>query len=147
MTILHVDDDPKQLRYMSRMAVDRHHVIEAADSVESAEVALNCCRRFDAAIIDIRLPGRPGTTLFGALDEREIPTVLYTAHPGDADTEGHVVVLKNDEMTQAQLLDAIESGELWAADESDDIKACCDAIEYNTAQIEDISSTIIRIFG
>jgi DNA-binding response OmpR family regulator len=85
MRLLLVDDEPELLELMRR-ALERHqHTVTTADSPAAAEAAFGASR-FDAAILDLSLPGRSGEEL--ALDfltqAPDLRVIIATGYPYSA---------------------------------------------------------------
>ncbi len=81
-TVLVVDDEPLLLRAFARVLMRAgHDVHQAADGAEAA--ALVARRRFDAAFVDLGLPGAGGLAVLADLRARDpgLPVVLMTGAP------------------------------------------------------------------
>ena len=91
--ILIVDDEPNiRLMYRAALAGLGYDIFEA----ESAEVALERFkeRKFDAAILDLRMPGMDGLELLEQMNALKIttPVAFVTAH-GDVPNAVHAMAL------------------------------------------------------
>lgn len=80
-SILVVDDDPSILEVLQRFLGDvlRYEVAVAADGESALDLAMG--RRFDLAIIDVRLPGISGSELYTRLKNMlpAIEAIFFTA--------------------------------------------------------------------
>jgi DNA-binding response OmpR family regulator len=95
--LLIVEDDPKSLYALKMVLQDRGFQVVACDSAEAA--ADLAAERFDAAILDVRLPGAHGTDVAARLRRSHPATriVFVTAYNGVKSIEGsfpgaHVLV-------------------------------------------------------
>jgi two-component system, OmpR family, response regulator len=80
MRILVIDDEPEMLRAVARgLADDGHDIATAADGIEALKVHGD--GGFDAAIVDVMLPGMSGFELTKHLKERQpgLMVILLTA--------------------------------------------------------------------
>jgi DNA-binding response OmpR family regulator len=82
--ILIVDDEPHILRLLaSRLKANRYEVIAASDATQGFRAANE--ERPDLILLDIRMPGKDGLSLFNSLKESNvtsgIPIVFITAYP------------------------------------------------------------------
>jgi DNA-binding response OmpR family regulator len=78
--ILIVEDSPRILGFLRKGLSEEGYVVETADRGDTGlELALS--QEFDAAIVDVMLPGRSGVELVRELRERDIrmPVLLLTA--------------------------------------------------------------------
>jgi DNA-binding NtrC family response regulator len=82
-TIIIVDDDRSILRVFTRVLEKKNY---AVTTVETGKAALDQikCNRFDAALIDIRLPDMEGTAILPIIQETSPKTVkiVFTGSPG-----------------------------------------------------------------
>jgi DNA-binding response OmpR family regulator len=82
--ILIVDDEPQILRLLaSRLRANHYEVIAASDAPQGFRAANE--ERPDLILLDIRMPGKDGPSLFGNLKESsltsDIPVIFITAYP------------------------------------------------------------------
>jgi len=79
--ILVVDDEPEIATMLARALTPRGFVVETALSAEEA-LRLAATETFDAALVDLVMPGRDGKDLAAALRERipGIPIGLLTGY-------------------------------------------------------------------
>jgi CheY-like chemotaxis protein len=79
--VLVVDDDPDIAKMLVRALSPRGFALEAAGSADEA-LQLAASRRFDAALVDLVMPGRDGKSLAVALRELVpgIPIGLLTGY-------------------------------------------------------------------
>jgi len=79
--ILVVDDDPAMRDVLEEAIVDMGHQAELAESGASALTALDR-HRFDAALVDLRMPGMDGLQLLALIRTRvdPPPVTVLTAH-------------------------------------------------------------------
>ncbi len=87
MKILVVEDDAVQLRGLTQhLAAAGHTVITAATS-EETEVCLASVHRYDAAVVDVCIPGGNGAIVIRVLREipgyAHLPIVVITGLPPD----------------------------------------------------------------
>ena len=88
--VLLVDDDPNIRDTTSlRLELAGHDVVTVASAAEALAAAGH--QRFDAAILDIQMPGTDGLQLLRELRDhertRDLPVVFYTAHATEAVAE------------------------------------------------------------
>jgi two-component system NtrC family response regulator len=90
--VLVVDDEPGMRNFLQKALDQECALVEAADSVESAE-ALRRRYHFDLLIVDIRLPGRSGIEWLAELRDQDVTTdvIVMTAY---ADLETAVAALR-----------------------------------------------------
>ena len=82
--ILIVDDEPHILRLLaSRLRANHYEVIAASDAPQGFRAANE--ERPDLILLDIRMPGKDGPSLFSNLKESsltsDIPVIFITAYP------------------------------------------------------------------
>ena len=80
MRILVVEDNPRILGFLRKGLQEEGYIVEpAVDGNQGYEKA--CSQEFDAAVVDVMLPGRSGTELVRELRERgdRLPILLLTA--------------------------------------------------------------------
>jgi DNA-binding NtrC family response regulator len=81
-TIIIVDDDRSILRVFTRVLEKKGYTVTTA---ENGKAALNQieCNRFDAALIDVRLPDMEGTAILPRIQETSPKTVkiIFTGSP------------------------------------------------------------------
>lgn len=84
-----VDDDPAISAVVSAILRSAGHEVLAASDVESG-LRLHRERPFDAAVIDVRMPGRSGLDLVRALRAgqvtAQVPTLVMSGRLGDRDS-------------------------------------------------------------
>ena len=80
--LLIVEDDPKSLYALKTVLQDRGFQVVACESAESAEMAEH--QHFDAAILDVRLPGMSGPEFATKLRQNHMPAriIFVTAYNG-----------------------------------------------------------------
>jgi len=79
--VLAIDDEPGVRESLRLILGDEFEVLEAADG--AAALAILGARRVDVALLDVRMPGEPGSRVLPqilAIDEA-IPVILITADP------------------------------------------------------------------
>jgi DNA-binding NtrC family response regulator len=79
--VLAIDDEPGVRESLRLILGDEFEVLEAPDG--EAALAILAARRVDVALLDVRMPGQPGSTVLPrilAIDE-SIPVILITADP------------------------------------------------------------------
>jgi CheY-like chemotaxis protein len=79
--VLAIDDEPGVRESLQLILQDEFEVLEAADG--AAALAILGARRVDVALLDVRMPGEPGSKVLPrilAIDE-SIPVILITADP------------------------------------------------------------------
>jgi two-component system response regulator AtoC len=79
--VLAIDDEPGVRESLRLILGDEFEVLEAADG--AAALAILGSRRVDVALLDVRMPGEPGSKVLPkilAIDE-SIPVILITADP------------------------------------------------------------------
>ena len=92
LVILHVDDDPMNLRVVEEILTAFHHVsVKAASGLEALQLIAE--RPFDAILMDIHMPGMSGVEAVERLrglpgPERNLPVIALTAdvisrHPSE----------------------------------------------------------------
>jgi len=92
LVVLHVDDDPMNLRVVEEILTAFHHVaIKASSGPEALQLIAE--RPFDAILMDIHMPGMTGIEAVAALralpgPERNLPVIALTAdvlsrHPSE----------------------------------------------------------------
>jgi DNA-binding NtrC family response regulator len=81
-TILIIDDDPAILRVLTRVLERKGYAVTAAKNGKEALEQINH-RRFNAALIDVRLPDMEGTALLPCIEETSPKTVkiVFTGSP------------------------------------------------------------------
>lgn len=87
LNVLVVDDSPTIRLSTQRMLERRGHVVVTAASADDAELAAKA-RRFDAAVVDLEIPGSDGLVLVERLrhaSESPLPVVASTIHPAAID--------------------------------------------------------------
>lgn len=91
--VLVVDDEPGMRNFLCKALEQECALVEAADSVESAE-ELRRRYHFDLLIVDIRLPGRSGVQWLEDLRDQEVTTdvIVMTAY---ADLETSIAALRS----------------------------------------------------
>ncbi len=73
MKILVVEDDARMVQFVRTALVETGHVVRhAADGREGLEIALS--EPFDAAVVDVMLPGLDGLSLIREMRARKVPT-------------------------------------------------------------------------
>ena len=84
-TVLCVDDEPEILQALRREFRKRPYRLVTARSGEEA-IALATEARFDAAVLDVTMPGMSGHELLKALRrlDPELPIVILTGRPEDS---------------------------------------------------------------
>ena len=83
-SVLVVDDEPSIRENLSAYLEDDGMRVEAVRSCEEAMKRLQAGERFDACIMDIRLPGMDGNS--GILELRALcPALEFMVHTGTAD--------------------------------------------------------------
>jgi DNA-binding NtrC family response regulator len=91
-TILLVDDDRQILESLKVILESEGYAVETAESGEEA-VTKNKSNVFDAAFLDIRLPGMQGTELLAAL-HKESPRMVKIMMTGFPSLDNAVASLK-----------------------------------------------------
>lgn len=85
MRLLLVEDDPVQLRGLCQYLADRGHFVIAAATAKEAEERLASVNRYDAAIIDVCIPGGSGAIVLHVLHEipgyKTLPIIMTTGLP------------------------------------------------------------------
>ena len=92
LVILHVDDDPMNLRVVEEILTAFHHIaVKAASGPEALQLIAE--RPFDAILMDIHMPGMSGIETVAQIRglpgaERAIPIIALTAdvlsrHPSE----------------------------------------------------------------
>jgi DNA-binding NtrC family response regulator len=79
--VLAIDDEPGVRESLRLILGDEFEVLEAADG--AAALTILGARRVDVALLDVRMPGEPGSRVLPkilAIDE-SIPVILITADP------------------------------------------------------------------
>jgi len=79
--VLAIDDEPGVRESLQLILQDEFEVLEAPDG--AAALAVLAARRVDVALLDVRMPGEPGSKVLPkilAIDE-SIPVILITADP------------------------------------------------------------------
>ncbi len=79
--VLAIDDEPGVRESLQLILRDEFEVLEAPDG--AAALAILATRRVDVALLDVRMPGEPGSKVLPrilAIDE-SIPVILITADP------------------------------------------------------------------
>ena len=79
--VLAIDDEPGVRESLRLILEGEFEVLEAADG--AAALAILGARRVDVALLDVRMPGEPGSRVLPqilAIDE-SIPVILITADP------------------------------------------------------------------
>jgi DNA-binding NtrC family response regulator len=79
--VLAIDDEPGVRESLRLILQDEFEVLEAPDG--AAALAMLATRRVDVALLDVRMPGEPGSKVLPkilAIDE-SIPVILITADP------------------------------------------------------------------
>jgi two-component system response regulator AtoC len=79
--VLAIDDEPGVRESLQLILQDEFEVLEAPDG--AAALAILAARRVDVALLDVRMPGEPGSKVLPrilAIDE-SIPVILITADP------------------------------------------------------------------
>jgi len=79
--VLAIDDEPGVRESLQLILRDEFEVLEAPDG--AAALAILATRRVDVALLDVRMPGEPGSQVLPrilAIDE-SIPVILITADP------------------------------------------------------------------
>jgi DNA-binding NtrC family response regulator len=79
--VLTIDDEPGVRESLHLILEDEFEVLEAADG--AAALAILAERRVDVALLDVRMPGEPGSKVLPkilAIDD-SIPVILITADP------------------------------------------------------------------
>jgi DNA-binding NtrC family response regulator len=79
--VLAIDDEPGVRESLQLILQDEFEVLEASDG--AAALAILAARRVDVALLDVRMPGEPGSKVLPrilAIDE-SIPVILITADP------------------------------------------------------------------
>jgi two-component system OmpR family response regulator len=86
MRLLLVEDDAKMAGLLRRGLVEEGLIVEVAGTGDDA-LAMAAARRYDAIVLDVRLPGADGLAVCRRLRESERgPAVLMlTARDGDED--------------------------------------------------------------
>jgi CheY-like chemotaxis protein len=81
-TLLILEDDPRSLYAFETVLQDRGHQVVACRTAKEAQTYLRV--NFDAAIIDVRLPDKPGTTVAEELREIHpyVRLIFVTAYNG-----------------------------------------------------------------
>jgi CheY-like chemotaxis protein len=92
LVVLHVDDDPMNLRVVEEILTAFHHIAVKASSGSEA-LQLLAERPFDVVLMDIHMPGMSGIQAVERLrsfpgPERDIPVIALTAdvvsrHPSE----------------------------------------------------------------
>lgn len=83
LKVLHVDDDPMNLRVVQEiLGAYGHHAVMAASGAEALSRLSN--ERFDLMLLDIHMPGMTGLEVIEALrtragPERDTPVIALTA--------------------------------------------------------------------
>ena len=82
LRILVVDDEPKTCAYIARVLRQRNWQVDTACDGASA-LELVGRSRYDAAVLDYRMPDMNGAELCRAIDQRQpgIPKILLTGYP------------------------------------------------------------------
>lgn len=80
MRILVVEDNPGIMAFLRKGLAEEGYVVQAADRAEAA-LELGTRQEFDAAVVDVMLPGRSGLDLVRDLRQEgvRIPILLLTA--------------------------------------------------------------------
>ena len=92
LVILHVDDDPMNLRVVEEILTAFHHTaVNAASGAEALRLIAE--RPFDAVLMDIHMPGMSGIETVATIrrlpgPERDLPIIALTAdvlsrHPSE----------------------------------------------------------------
>ena len=83
--ILVVDDDPSMLILLPKVLVRKGFDVSVAGSADAAEKILEK-GPFDAAIVDLQMPGRDGFSLVAAIRHRwpELRILVVSAYDSDA---------------------------------------------------------------
>ncbi len=97
MRVLLVDDEPLMLKALTRLLTREGHEVATAGSAPEA-LGLAAGDRFDAALIDIMLPGRDGLWLACELERNpataHIRRIFMTGALTHQAPEGAVVLMK-----------------------------------------------------
>jgi two-component system OmpR family response regulator len=86
MRVLLVEDDAKMAGLLRRGLVEEGLIVEVAGTGNDA-LAMAAAHRYDAILLDVRLPGADGLTVCRRLREsgRQSPVLMLTARDGDED--------------------------------------------------------------
>jgi two-component system OmpR family response regulator len=87
MRVLLVEDDAKMAGLLSRGLVEEGLIVEVAGTGDDA-LAMAAARRYDAILLDLRLPGTDGLAVCRRLREsgrRQAAVLMLTARDGDED--------------------------------------------------------------
>ncbi len=79
-SVLIVEDDAAQRKMLDRQLTEQGYQVTTAQSVAEAVTALE--RRYDASLVDVRLPDGSGLDLIGKIraTDPEAPVIVMTAH-------------------------------------------------------------------
>ena len=108
--VLVVDDEPDFVANLVDILEDAGFDIDSTTKPREA-VELASEHRYDAAILDWRMPGLDGVRLHGLLRERQqdLATILLTAY-ADAETHYHqAMTLARDAANQEQIADLLRN--------------------------------------
>jgi two-component system, OmpR family, response regulator len=86
MRVLLVEDDAKMAGLLRRGLVEEGLIVEVAGTGDDA-LAMAAARRYDAILLDVRLPGTDGLAVCRRLREsgRQPAVLMLTARDGDED--------------------------------------------------------------
>lgn len=112
-SILLIEDDQNIARLLV-IYLGREFTVDHVTTVDDAEKAL-AGRSYDAAVLDVMLPGRPGWDLIGTLKADHPATrIIITTGRGDAETRQRAATIGADTvlvkpMTPADVKKAIDA--------------------------------------